>query len=201
MGRPAIFLDRDGVLNENRDDHVKCWSEFRFLSGSLAALTVLARLPYPIVTVTNQAIINRGIVPSTTVEDIHRRMINQVRKTSGRIDGVYYCPHSSEETCDCRKPEPGLLLQAADDLGVDLSRSVFVGDATSDILAGQRAGCATVLVLTGRGRGAQAELVNNPFVSPDAIAADLFEATSMILNLLAERSDVALAWNARRGAA
>lgn len=201
MGQPAIFLDRDGVLNENRDDHVKCWSEFKFLSGSLAALSILAKLPYPIITVTNQAIINRGIVSANTVEDIHQRMLDEVTRTSGRIDGIYYCPHSAEETCDCRKPEPGLLLRAAEDLELDLSRSVFVGDATSDILAGHRAGCATVLVLTGRGRRSQAELLNNPFVAPDAVAADLFEATAAILNLLIERSNGALAWNARRGAA
>src|SRR5690606_12602586 len=87
---------------------VKSWSEFKFLPGSLPALSALAELPLPIVTVTNQAIVNRGLAPASTIEDIHRRMLRQIRRAAGRIDKIYYCPHAAEESCDCRKPEPGL---------------------------------------------------------------------------------------------
>lgn len=201
MDQPAIFLDRDGVLNENRPDHVKTWSEFQFLPRSLAALSTLAEFPHPIVTVTNQAIINRGIASFDTVDNIHRHMLSQIERAAGRIDRIYCCPHAADEACTCRKPEPGLLFRASHELGLDLGRSVFVGDAASDIIAGQRAGCATVLVLTGRGEETYAELLNNPFVSPDAIVPDLFSGIDAILQLLADRSDHAFGWNARRGAA
>ena len=150
--RRAIFIDRDGVICRNRNDHVKSWEEFVFLRGALEALARLARLDLFIVVVTNQAIINRGIVPVDAIEDIHARMVRAVEAAGGRIDQVVYCPHRPDEHCDCRKPQPGMLLKAANDLRLDLSRSYFVGDAEADMLAGQAVGCHRYLVLTGRGR-------------------------------------------------
>ena len=147
----AVFLDRDGVICRNRRDHVKSWEEFVFLPGSLAALARLAAAPVRIVVVTNQAVINRGIVPVATVEDIHARMVDAIHAAGGRVDRVLYCPHRPDEQCDCRKPQPGLPKQAAQEFGVDLSRSYVVGDALSDVGAAKAAGCAPYLVLTGRG--------------------------------------------------
>jgi D-glycero-D-manno-heptose 1,7-bisphosphate phosphatase len=147
----AVFLDRDGVICENRPDHVKSWDEFRFLPGAKNSLAALSRLGLAVVVVTNQALISRGIVSASMVNDIHRHMMDEVAAFGGRIDRVMYCPHHPDEDCGCRKPKAGMLLQAASEMGIDLCRSYMIGDAVSDLLAGQRAGCKTFMVLTGRG--------------------------------------------------
>jgi len=188
VARPAIFLDRDGVLNRNDADHVKCWSEFSFLPHTLAALRRLARLPASIITITNQAVVNRGLASTSAIEEIHWRMTHQVLAAGGRIDHVYYCPHRPDERCACRKPEPGLLLAAAAEHDIDLSRSVFVGDALTDVIAGKRAGCGTVLVMTGRGRSARLQLNGNALALPDVIAEDLYQAVPLIMDILHNRS-------------
>ena len=150
--RRAVFVDRDGVICWNRDDYVKSWEEFVFLRGARKALLRLARLELPIIVVTNQSIINRGIVPVEVVEDIHTRMVRAVEAAGGRIDRVVYCPHRPDEGCACRKPEPGLLIAAAEEFGLDLSQSYLIGDAETDMQAGRAVGCRRYLVLTGRGR-------------------------------------------------
>jgi len=147
----AIFLDRDGVICENRSDHVKSWDEFQFLPGAKDSLAALSRLGLPIIVVTNQAIVGRGMVPASMVDDIHRRMVAEVEAYGGRIDRVVYCPHRPEDRCGCRKPEPGMLWQTADEMGIDLTQSYLVGDAATDLMAGQRVGCRLIMVLTGRG--------------------------------------------------
>lgn len=148
----AVFIDRDGVICRNRDDHVKSWEEFVFLPGALEALARLARLDLYVVVITNQAIINRHTVPVEVVENIHTRMVRAIQAAGGRIDRVMYCPHRPEENCICRKPQPGLLLAAAAELGLDLSQSYLIGDAETDMQAGRAVGCQCYLVLTGRGR-------------------------------------------------
>lgn len=147
----AVFLDRDGVICENRPDHVKSWDEFQFLPGAKASLAALSRLDLPIIVVTNQAIVGRGIVSADVVDNIHRRMLAEVEAYGGRIDHVVYCPHRPEDRCGCRKPEPGMLLSTAAQMGIDLSQSYMVGDAVTDLMAGHQVGCQTLLVLTGRG--------------------------------------------------
>ncbi len=147
----AVFLDRDGVICENRPDHVKNWGEFQFLPGARTSLAALSRLGLAVVVVTNQAVVGRGLVPASVVDDIHRRMMADVASYGGRIDRVVYCPHRPDENCGCRKPRPGLLLQVANEMGIDLCRSYMIGDAASDLMAGQCAGCRTFIVLTGRG--------------------------------------------------
>jgi len=147
----AIFLDRDGVICKNKSDHVKSWDEFEFLPGAKASLNTLSMLGLPIVIVTNQAVVNRGMASAEAIEDIHNRMVSEITAAGGRIDRVLYCPHRPDEHCDCRKPEPGMLLQAAQELDIDLKNSYMVGDAATDIVAGQRVGCSTFMVLTGRG--------------------------------------------------
>jgi D-glycero-D-manno-heptose 1,7-bisphosphate phosphatase len=149
----AIFVDRDGVICENRTDHVKSWDEFKFLPGAKMGLAALSELGLPLIVITNQAIIGRAMVPAIVVDDIHRRMVAEVEASGGRIDRVVYCPHRPEDRCACRKPEPGMLLQAAGDMDIDLSQSYLVGDAAGDLLAGQQVGCQLFLVLTGRGWG------------------------------------------------
>jgi D-glycero-D-manno-heptose 1,7-bisphosphate phosphatase len=197
MLRPAIFLDRDGVINHNRADHVKSWPEFEFLPGSLLALRRLARLDWPVVVVTNQAMIGRGQASRDSVDDIHARMLTAVLRAGGRIDAVMLCPHRPDEDCACRKPRPGLLLDAADALGLDLARSFMVGDAASDVMAALNAGCQPVLVKTGRGsaqldvmsaalRGDSAGVrVNDVRVNDVRVTEDLGEAVEWITSQVA----------------
>jgi D-glycero-D-manno-heptose 1,7-bisphosphate phosphatase len=147
----TIFVDRDGVINENRADYVKSWQEFRFLAGSREAVAKLTRAGHRIIVCTNQAGIARGHVSMETVEDIHRRMIAAIADAGGAIERVYYCPHGKDENCGCRKPRPGMLLRARDELGVDLSDAVFIGDSMTDVRAGLAAGVRSILVLTGLG--------------------------------------------------
>lgn len=147
----AIFLDRDGVICENRSDHVKGWQEFRFIPGARTSLAALSRLDLPIIVVSNQALINRGLASASVVDEIHRRMVAEIAAYGGRIDRIIYCPHRPEEACKCRKPEPGMLQQVAQEMNIDLSRSYMVGDAITDLVAAQRVGCQSFLVLTGRG--------------------------------------------------
>jgi histidinol-phosphate phosphatase family protein len=150
--RRAIFVDRDGVICRNRDDHVKSWEEFVFLPGAREALARLANSDFYIVIITNQAVINRRMVPVDVVEGIHVRMVRAIEAAGGRVDRVMYCPHRPDEHCNCRKPQPGMLLKAAGELGADLSQSYLIGDAETDMRAGRAVGCRCCLVLTGRGR-------------------------------------------------
>ncbi|HSR25601.1 MAG TPA: HAD-IIIA family hydrolase [Candidatus Eisenbacteria bacterium] len=146
MPEPAVFLDRDGVINARRPDHVKSWSEFRFVPGSLRALRLLAGMGERIVVVTNQSAVGRGLLTADGLASIHARMTQAVRTAGGRIDAVYACPHVPEARCSCRKPGAGLLLRAGDELGIDLGRSVLVGDSPCDVEAARAARCRPILV-------------------------------------------------------
>jgi D-glycero-D-manno-heptose 1,7-bisphosphate phosphatase len=176
---PAVFLDRDGVVNENRDDHVKCWQEFRFLPGSLDALRLLTERGCAIYIVTNQAAINRGLVSAAVVEAINRRMVAVAALCGGRILDVRHCPHRPDEACPCRKPRPGMLLSLAAAHGIDTRDAFMVGDALTDVQAGHAVGCHTVLVRTGRGTAQLAEL-EAPAPQPDHVAGNLLEAARWI---------------------
>jgi histidinol-phosphate phosphatase family protein len=147
----TIFLDRDGVINENRADYVKSWSEFSFLPGSREAIAKLTQAGHRIVVCTNQAGVARGDISKKTVEEIHHRMVTSIGEVGGKIEKVYYCPHAKDEGCACRKPRPGMLLQARDELGLDMHDAVFIGDSITDVRAGIAAGIHSVLVLSGLG--------------------------------------------------
>lgn len=177
----AIFLDRDGVICKNRSDHVKSWAEFEFLPGVKHALTNLSQLGLPIVVVTNQGLINRGLATAAEVEEIHRQMTAELAAVGARIDRIYTCPHRPDEGCGCRKPEPGMLLQAARELNIDLVGSYLVGDALTDLTAGNRVGCRTYLVLTGRGPG-QLWPAFQSLGGGFTIVRDLKDAVNHILN-------------------
>jgi D-glycero-D-manno-heptose 1,7-bisphosphate phosphatase len=146
----AILLDRDGVINRERADYVKCWDELELLPGAVSALRRLAALPIPICVLTNQSAIGRGIVTAQTVAELHRRLADAIAAQGGRIDAFFVCPHRPDEACGCRKSQPGLLLQAAHQFGLDLARCVMVGDSISDYAAATAAGCPAILVRTGQ---------------------------------------------------
>ena len=150
--QPAIFLDRDGVIIENRDRYVRAWADVVFLPGALAALARLSRAPLAVVIVTNQSAVGRGLLSEAEAESINNRLLEAIRAAGGRVDASYLCPHIDADGCDCRKPAPGLLRRAAADLDLDLPRSILIGDALSDLAAGRAAGVGRVaLVRTGRG--------------------------------------------------
>lgn len=148
--RPAIFLDRDGVINENRPDYVKSWEEFHFLPGVLEALRRLSAGSRPVVVVTNQSVVGRGVISPRMLALIHDRMLWEVADAGGRIDALYICPHHPHDGCDCRKPAPGLLRRAAVELGLDLAASVFIGDSFSDVAAARAAGVQPIFVRSGQ---------------------------------------------------
>jgi D-glycero-D-manno-heptose 1,7-bisphosphate phosphatase len=181
MGRPAIFLDRDGVINENRADYVKRWSEVTFLPGVFDALRRLAETDFAVVLITNQSAVGRGIISYEQAEHINRRVVATIEAHGGRVDGVFLCPHHPKDGCECRKPRPGLLLQAAAELALDLDHSFLIGDALSDMEAAQTAGLRGVLVLTGRG---QEEMRNVALDEPPSwsVVADLGAAVERILS-------------------
>lgn len=149
---PAIFLDRDGVLIENRSDYIRDWSQVIVFSEAITALANPVIRTYKLVVVTNQSAVGRGLVLAGTVQEINNRLANIIYQAGGQLDGIYTCPHKPEDECVCRKPKPGLLLQAAVDLNIDLKHSWMIGDAWSDLQAGQTAGVQKLAILrTGRG--------------------------------------------------
>lgn len=175
-----VFLDRDGVINRNRPDHVKAWSEFHFLPGAPEAVARLSQAGLDVFVITNQAIVNRGVVSRDTVDEINHRMVETLVQQGGRILAVAFCPHRPDEQCSCRKPRPGLLLDLAARFNVDLNRSVVIGDALADIEAGQAAGCQAILVLTGRG-SEQLKLALESGRNGFVVAADLRDAIDLLL--------------------
>ena len=183
MGRPAVFLDRDGTI-VREVDYLRSTRYLRLLPGAAGAIRQLNLAGYVVVVATNQSGIARGLLTEDDLEGIHRTLIERLAKRGARIDAIYYCPHHPEapveryrRRCRCRKPQAGMLARAARDLKLDLSRSVAVGDSARDIEAGRRAGCRTVLVRTGYGAKAEADLAQ----PPDHIASNLSQAASWIV--------------------
>lgn len=145
--RPAIFLDRDGVINERIvDGYVTNWHEFRLLDGADRMIRDLARLRLPILVVSNQSGVAKGLISRRVLRQITQRFVAALGRHGGRIDGVYYCPHRPDEGCRCRKPQPGLLLAAAHDWRINLAASIVIGDTTSDVQAARAAGCRSILL-------------------------------------------------------
>jgi len=177
---PAVFLDRDFTIIEDTEYSTDV-ARLAPLPGVVEALKELKRSGYRLVIVTNQSGVARGTFTEEALRDFHRRMLDMFAGLGVSFDGLYYCPHFTEgeakqyvRECDCRKPAPGLLLRAAEELGLDLERSWMVGDRPSDVGAGHAAGCRTIRVLTGH----QPE-PGDP--EPDATVPDLAAAVRYIL--------------------
>jgi D-glycero-D-manno-heptose 1,7-bisphosphate phosphatase len=181
---PAIFLDRDGVLIENCPTYVRSWEEVHIFHQALTALARIRNAPYKIVLVTNQSAVGRGLISLEVAREINRQLVSVIEATGGRIDAVFMCPHTPQDRCACRKPKPGLLLQAAQELSLDLSRSILIGDAISDILAGRAAGVhRTVLVRTGLG-ATQAALPPSSQMDPVSIYETVSDALMDLIDNL-----------------
>jgi D-glycero-D-manno-heptose 1,7-bisphosphate phosphatase len=185
MSRSAVFLDRDGTLLEEAG-YLDRLERLVFFPYAIDAVRLLNRAGFPVVVVTNQAGIARGIFKESFVAAAHQHISDRLAAAGARVDAFYYCPHHPEavveefrQVCDCRKPQPGMLTRAAADLDLALDRSFVVGDRWHDLEAGQRVGARTLLVRTGYGRTEEA--APQAHVQPSAIVDNVIDAVSWIL--------------------
>jgi D-glycero-D-manno-heptose 1,7-bisphosphate phosphatase len=148
-----VILGRDGILNEFREGHVTAPEEWHAVPGALEAVARINHAGWHTVVATNQAGIGRGMIDMAAVNAVHAHMNRQLMVQGGRIDAVFFCPHTPEDACDCRKPLPGLMLEIGRRYGADLAQVPLVGDTLRDLQAAQAAGCEPHLVLTGRAAG------------------------------------------------
>lgn len=183
----ATFLDRDGVIN--RETHlVNDIAGFTMHENAGEAIRLLNEIG-PVIVITNQPQVARGLVTEEGLAELHRHMIKQLAAKGAKLDAIYYCPHHPEQhhedvpewaqkyriECSCRKPKPGMLLQVAKDLSIDLKTSFMVGDSTGDMLAGKTAGCTTILIKTGN-----AGLDGKYDTKPDYVCENILDAARLI---------------------
>jgi D-glycero-D-manno-heptose 1,7-bisphosphate phosphatase len=189
--RPAVFIDRDGCLTDEVG-YVNHPSRIRLLPGSAGAVARLNRAGIPAVLATNQSGIAKGYFSAATLDLVQAELLRHLARAGAALDGVYVCVHHPREgrppyrvRCECRKPQPGLLVRAAADLALDLSNSVMIGDKLSDVAAGQAAGAAGVLVLSGYGRGEWEYRSAESGIKPDHVAETLLDAVEWAMPRLA----------------
>lgn len=142
----AIFLDRDGVINQEREDYVKKLDEFNILENTSDAINIIKSHGFLVIIITNQSAINRKLLSVETLNKIHEKLQMYLKKDNTSFDGIYFCPHTPYENCECRKPKPGLILQAVNDFSIDISQSFMIGDSKKDIKAAKSAGCKGILL-------------------------------------------------------
>jgi D-glycero-D-manno-heptose 1,7-bisphosphate phosphatase len=185
--RPAVFLDRDGTIAEEVGylNHASRFRMFPFVAQAIRRLND-ARLP--VIVVTNQSGVGRGYFPESLVRTVHELMTQRLKAAGARVDGVYYCPHTSDDGCDCRKPKPGMLERAAREHDLDLRRSFVVGDRYADIELARRVGSRGILVRTGYGEGEIQRHAAEWSAPPDVIADDLAAAVDWVLGQTNEAS-------------
>ena len=152
-----VILDRDGTINHDSDQYIKSPAEWKPIKGSLEAIAQLSHNGYRVVIATNQSGIARGLFDMATLNAIHDTMHKAVAAAGGRVDAVFFCPHAAESNCECRKPNPGMLLEIGRRLNVPLAGVPMAGDALRDLQAAAAVGAQPVLVLTGKGKKTQKE--------------------------------------------
>lgn len=189
--RPAVFLDRDGTINEQMG-YINHISRFVMLPRAAAAIRLLNEQGIPVVVVSNQSGLARGYFPESLIGEVHAKMNGKLAEAGAHVDGIYCCPHHPEAkeerfrlACDCRKPKPGLFLKAAAELDLDLARSYVVGDRWSDLKAAAAVRAKGVLVLTGYGRGDYEYIGPGQPVQPAYVAEDLYAAVEWIVRDMA----------------
>lgn len=173
-----VILDRDGVINRDSDAYIKSPEEWIPENGSLEAIELLNRHGYHVVVATNQSGLARGLYDEATLFQIHSKMQRMVSEKGGRIDAIFYCPHGPDDGCDCRKPEPGLLLQFAERAKTSLENIPFIGDTLRDINAAKAVGARPILVKTGKGLKT---LHDNPALDVP-VFDNLFAAATELVN-------------------
>ena len=174
--KKAAFLDRDGVINRKAPEgqYVTRWEEMHFLPGAREAIRLLNNAGFFVVVVSNQRCVAKGLITSDELDCMHARIRHEFATAGARIDAIYYCPHETDPPCSCRKPRPGLLLDAALRHNVDLAASWMIGDSERDVEAGRSAGCRTVRLM-GDGKSTNS--------SADVLASSLLDAAHRILQV------------------
>ena len=182
----AIFLDRDGTINEEMG-YINHLSRFKVFDFVYEAIRILNNEGYKIIVITNQSGLARGYFDKSLLERIHSNLLTDAQKNKARIDKIYYCPHHKNgiiaeysKECDCRKPKPGLLLKARDEFNIDMSQSYIIGDRYKDMQFGLKNSLKTIMVMTGYGLGEYTYQKNNWSQMPDFICQDLLEAAEII---------------------
>jgi D-glycero-D-manno-heptose 1,7-bisphosphate phosphatase len=180
--RPAIFLDRDGVIIDDVH-HLSAPSQVQIIPGSAEAIAALNRAGWPVVVVTNQSGVARGLFTLDVLHAVHRRISEQLLGKGARVEAYFFCPHHPAAEvaeyrleCSCRKPRPGMLQQAARELGLELSSSWMIGDRDTDLQAGAAAGTRTILVRTGYGASLDAASLDRNALNLEVVAKDLADA-------------------------
>jgi len=181
----AIFLDRDGTLNPD-PGYIDSPDDYELYPETVRALKNLSTTGLPFILVTNQSGIGRGLIEETALEAIHNKLDTLLNQHGLVLLGIYYCPHTPEEGCNCRKPSTGMFTQAADEQGVDLTSSYMIGDSVADVLAANAVGLQSILVKTGNGQRTEREILNGK-LSADFVGDNLSECAEYIVNLEAQR--------------
>ena len=178
----AAFLDRDGVINRKarEGEYVTRWDEVQIVPGVAEAIALLNQAGVRVIVASNQRCVAKGLITIFELEVLHRRMCEAVANHGAKIDAIYYCPHETQPPCRCRKPQPGMLLDAARDHDIDLSASWMIGDSHADVEAGRNAGCKTAL-LAARDDSVKTDA--------DIVARSLLEAIRQILGLEQDLTD------------
>ena len=172
-----VILDRDGVINHDSDQFIKSPDEWRPLPGSLEAIARLTQWGYRVVVATNQSGVGRGLFETDTLIAIHDKMLKALTQVGGRIDAIFFCPHTNADNCDCRKPKPGLFKEIAGRYNVDMTGVPAIGDSLRDLQVAAAVGAQPMLVLTGKGR----KTVDDPALPPDTLVfPDLAAAAAHI---------------------
>ena len=172
-----IILDRDGVLNHDRNDYVYNPEQLHLIAGIPEAIALLNKAHYKVLIATNQACIGKGLILPDTLSKIHEKLTREIAIAGGKITAIYHCPHTQEESCNCRKPKPGLLLAAQQDWSFKPEETWFVGDTARDMQAAKAANCLGALVLTGHGTQNAPHVPNQPHFQ------DLPDFVNFLLNI------------------
>lgn len=181
--RKIVFIDRDGVINYDSPYYIKSADEFTFIPGSIEAFALLADNDFEPIIITNQSVIGRKIVTPDGLNQIFLKMNTGINDAGGRILDIFFCPHVPDDKCGCRKPEPGLLINAKNKYSVDMAASYMIGDSAKDLLAADRAGVGKkILVLTGNGEKTLARVETGEAVQPDHVADNLLAAVRWIVS-------------------
>jgi len=178
-----IFIDRDGVINKDpggwtEHSYVTNWKDFRFLPGAFEALKLLNRSGVRVIVVSNQAGVSKGYFSKEKLDSVNAKMLDEINRSGGRIESVYYCVHKEEDNCLCRKPKTGLFEMAAKKYGIDPRTTYIIGDSEVDILAGKKIGSKTIFVLSGKTTSDQ---MNKWVEKPDYVFPSLIEAVKWLL--------------------
>ncbi len=185
-----VILDRDGTLNQDRDDFVKSPEEWVPLPGALEAIARVNHAGWHVVIGSNQSGLGRGLFDVAALNAMHDKMHKLLAAVGGRVDAIFYCPHAPEDECHCRKPAPGLFEQIGQRFGISLKGVPTVGDSLRDLVAGHAAGCETHLVLTGKSAGLASEQARQGLPEGAQVHADLAAFADHLLARTAKPASV-----------